>query len=98
MREGINDLLKVGACGINVFWILDCLKMAILHLKKAIGPILLVGCVVGTGIKQVYMTNMIVTSCVHYALEHINCRLLHYNSSNLLCFLERITLQSSMKT
>ena len=69
-----NDWLKVGACGTNVFWIFDCLKMAILHLKKAIGPILLVGCVVGTGIKQVYMTNMIVTSCVHYALEHINCR------------------------
>ena len=77
-----NDWLKVGACGTNVFWIFDCLKMAILHLKKAIGPILLVGCVVGTGIKQVYMTYMIVTSCVHYALEHINC----YITIQATCF------------
>ena len=65
---------KVGAYGTHVFWIFDCLKMANLLLKTAIGPILLVGCVVDTGIRQVYMSDMIVTSCVHYALEHINCR------------------------
>ena len=51
-------------------------------LKTAIGPILLVGCVVGTGIRQVYMTDMIVTSCVHYALEHINC----YTTIQATCF------------